>query len=191
MIADENTTRGKIERAALQLFAAEGADGVSVKRIARAAGVSQGALYTHYPSKADLAWTLFSLNYLRIGREIRQRVRRYRDIKGKVTAMVKHIFTRFEEDLDLWHYVFFARHAYLERVSTDMGNTYVVMQAVIADAIKKGQLPKQDIELATTMFSGVIVAVADNRIMGRLDKPLTEVVDDVAAGCLRILRYGE
>lgn len=191
MIADENTTRGKIERAALQLFAAEGADGVSVKRIARAAGVSQGALYNHYPSKADLAWTLFSLNYLRIGQEIRRRVRNYRTVQGKVTAMVKHIFTRFEEDLDLWHYVFSARHAYLERVSTDMGNTYVVMQAVIADAITKGQLPKQDIKLATTMFSGVIVAVADNRIMGRLDEPLTEVVDDVAAACLRVLRYGE
>ena len=191
MIANENTTRGKIERAALRLFAAEGADAVSVKRIARTAGVSQGALYNHYPSKADLAWDLFAANYSRIGREIRQLVRKYRDVQGKITAIVRHIYTRFEEDLDLWHYVFFARHAYLQRVSPDMGNTYVVMQVVIADAIKKGQIPKQDVELSTSMLSGVILQVADNRIIGRLDKPLTELVDDVAAACLSVLRIEE
>jgi AcrR family transcriptional regulator len=52
--------RGKVERAALDLFAAEGIDGVSIAEIAAAAGVSQGALYRHYPSKDELAWSLFS-----------------------------------------------------------------------------------------------------------------------------------
>lgn len=175
----------------MQLFAAEGADAVTVKRIAQAAGVSQGALYTHYPSKEDLAWDLFAVNYSRVGREIRQLVREFKDVQGKVRAIVRHIYTRFEEDLDLWKYVFFARHSYVRRISPDMGNTYVVVQVVIANAIKKGQVPKQDVELATSMISGVILQVADNRILGDLDKPLTELVDDVTAACLRVLRCGE
>src|SRR5258707_665010 len=65
--------RTKVERAALDLFAEKGVDGVSIAEIAQAAGVSQGALYRHHPSKEDLAWALFSTAYLRngAGRRIR------------------------------------------------------------------------------------------------------------------------
>ncbi|HJZ17361.1 MAG TPA: helix-turn-helix domain-containing protein, partial [Stellaceae bacterium] len=60
----------KVERAAVELFAANGFDGVSIADIATAAGVSQGALYRHYPSKEELAWALFSTAYLRTGEEL-------------------------------------------------------------------------------------------------------------------------
>ena len=46
----------RVERAATELFAAKGIDGVSIAEIAALAGVSQGALYRHYASKEDLAW---------------------------------------------------------------------------------------------------------------------------------------
>ena len=71
-----------------------------------------------------------------------------------------------------------------------MGNTYLVVRVVIANAIKKGEIPKQDVELATSATSGVILQVADNRILGRLEKPLTELADEVTAACLRVLRCG-
>src|SRR5205814_2454075 len=60
----------KVERAAIELFAAKGVDGVSIGEIAALAGVSQGALYRHYPSKEDLAGSLFSAAYLRTGAEL-------------------------------------------------------------------------------------------------------------------------
>jgi AcrR family transcriptional regulator len=50
----------KVERAAVDLFAANGFDGVSIADIAGAAGVSQGALYRHYASKEELGWALLS-----------------------------------------------------------------------------------------------------------------------------------
>ncbi|MCL2746939.1 MAG: TetR/AcrR family transcriptional regulator, partial [Coriobacteriia bacterium] len=44
------STKQKIEAAALSLFARKGLS-VKVSEIAEAAGVSQGLLYSHYPSK--------------------------------------------------------------------------------------------------------------------------------------------
>lgn len=47
-------TRDRLLRAAADVFAARGYDGTRVADIATAAGVSKGAMYAHYPSKADL-----------------------------------------------------------------------------------------------------------------------------------------
>lgn len=47
-------TRYRLLRAAAEVFAARGYDGTRVADIAAAAGVSNGALYAHYSSKADL-----------------------------------------------------------------------------------------------------------------------------------------
>lgn len=51
--AMRETTRQKIEAAALSLFARKGLS-VTVDEIARAAGLSKGLLYNHYPSKEAL-----------------------------------------------------------------------------------------------------------------------------------------
>jgi len=55
----------RVDRAAVELFAARGVDGVSIADIASAAGASQGALYRHYRSKDALAAQLFTEAYLR------------------------------------------------------------------------------------------------------------------------------
>jgi AcrR family transcriptional regulator len=47
-------TRERLLRAAADVFAERGYDGTRVADIAAAAGVSNGALYAHFPSKAEL-----------------------------------------------------------------------------------------------------------------------------------------
>lgn len=47
-------TRARLLRAAADVFAARGYDGTRVADIAAAAGVSNGALYSHFSSKAEL-----------------------------------------------------------------------------------------------------------------------------------------
>jgi AcrR family transcriptional regulator len=47
-------TRERLLRAAAEVFAERGYDGTRVADIAAAAGVSNGALYTHFASKAEL-----------------------------------------------------------------------------------------------------------------------------------------
>jgi len=181
-------TRRRIEKAAISLFAEEGVDAISIRRIAERAGVSQGAMYNHYAAKDDLAWGLFSKNYLGIGRELRRRVRAEKSFDDKIRAVVEYIYASFDADLDLWSYVFFARHTYIQRIEPSMNNPYIVLRTVIADAIKRGDLPEQDVEVATSIVSGAILQVADGHVLGRVSGPLAGHAEQVASACVNALR---
>ncbi|MGQ0432503.1 MAG: TetR/AcrR family transcriptional regulator [Microthrixaceae bacterium] len=56
-------TRGRLLHAAMTIFAKEGFEGSSVKRIADEAGYTTGALYAHFASKEDLFLTLLEERY--------------------------------------------------------------------------------------------------------------------------------
>ena len=56
-------TRGRLLHAAMRIFAKEGYEGSSVKRIADEAGYTTGALYAHFASKEDLFLTLLEERY--------------------------------------------------------------------------------------------------------------------------------
>lgn len=52
--ATRQDVRDRVESAALKLFVQKGYAGTSTRDIAESCGLTAGALYTHYPSKADL-----------------------------------------------------------------------------------------------------------------------------------------
>jgi AcrR family transcriptional regulator len=51
-------TRNAILRSAATLFARKGVEGTSMEEIARHAGLTQGAIYSNFDSKADLWWAI-------------------------------------------------------------------------------------------------------------------------------------
>ena len=51
-------TRNAILKAASTLFARKGVEGTSMEEIARHAGLTQGAIYSNFKSKADLWWAI-------------------------------------------------------------------------------------------------------------------------------------
>lgn len=54
-VVERTATVDRIADAALRLFTVHGLAGVSMEQVRRAAGVSNGSLYHHFPSRADLA----------------------------------------------------------------------------------------------------------------------------------------
>ncbi|QGZ96408.1 TetR/AcrR family transcriptional regulator [Terricaulis silvestris] len=55
MTAQPPSARDRILAAAIELFLAQGVEGVSVAEVCRAAGVSNGSFFHHFPSKDELA----------------------------------------------------------------------------------------------------------------------------------------
>lgn len=187
-MARRRNTKDLIERTALRLFVEQGVAETSIKEIATAAGVSQGAMYNHYASKEALAWTLFARNFSELGHGLWQRAGEHAGIERKFRAMVGYVFERFEQDWALVSFVFFARHEHLRKVGRGMGNPYVAFRMVIARAIKRDEIPEQDVELATSLVTGAIIQVIDTKILGYMDAPLPSLTDAVAASCVRLLR---
>ncbi|MFO8212221.1 helix-turn-helix domain-containing protein, partial [Pseudomonas aeruginosa] len=67
-----NDARNKVRDAAIALFAQKGVKATTIKDIARAAGVSEGALYRHWASKEDLAAALFAAEYTALSHDLRE-----------------------------------------------------------------------------------------------------------------------
>ena len=59
-VRGEKGTKEKIFDTAVDLFAEMGYDGVSIRDIARAVGITEGAVYKHYPSKEAILDSIFA-----------------------------------------------------------------------------------------------------------------------------------
>jgi AcrR family transcriptional regulator len=165
--------RTKIERAAVELFAASGFDGVSIADIAASAGVSQGALYRHYPSKDELGWALFSTAYLRTGAELDQIRAGRAEFEPAVTAMVAHFCALYDNDPALFRFMLITQHGFLPRIQSASRTPVDAIADLVSDAVAKKQLKPVDPAIGTAVIMGVILQTATFHIYGRLGGPLT------------------
>ncbi|HEX6119395.1 MAG TPA: TetR/AcrR family transcriptional regulator [Dongiaceae bacterium] len=180
-------TKARIERAAIAVFAKSGVTDALVKQIAETAGVSQGAMYNHYPSKEELAWVLFARSWAEIGTELRRRVREGTTLRQKLRAAIQYVFDLYKEDPALVTFVYFSRHEHLRKVRASMPNPYMVFRLMIAEAMKRGEIPRRNPEVMTAMTAGILIQVIDSKALGRIREDLSELTDMVTDGCYRLL----
>src|ERR1700757_1385398 len=158
----------KRERAAVDLFAANGFDGVSIAEIAAKAGVSQGALYRHYPSKEELAWVLFSTAYLHTGEELDRIRTGGAEFEAAVTAMIAHFCTLYDEDPALFRFMLITQHGFLPRIPSGSRTPVDAVADLVSDAVAKNRLKTIDPALGAAVIMGVILQSATFHIYGRL-----------------------
>src|SRR5467141_4166803 len=178
----------RVERAALELFAANGFDGVSIADIATAAGVSQGALYRHYASKDELAWTLFSTAYLRTGANL-DMIRASRSgLDARVTAMVAHFCALYDDDPALFRFMLIAQHGLLPRIQQGSRTPVDAIADVVVDAVAEKQLARIDPAMGAAVIMGVILQTATFHIYGRLTGSLSNRAPALARAAIAAVK---
>ena len=185
---DGSLTKERIERAALKLFVEKGVAETSIRDIAREAGVSQGAMYNHFESKDELAWSLFAVHFSEMGQELWRRGQTQDNLPAKFRSMIAYVFERFDHDRLLVSYVFVARHLHLKRVTRKLGNPYIAFRTVITSAIRRGEIPRQDADLAASLVVGAVIQVIDTKMLGVIKGDLSTAADATAAACARLLK---
>lgn len=182
-------TRARIEAAALALFAAKGVDGASTRDIAKAVGVTEGALYRHFASKDELAKALFRDRYGRFARAI-ETIRGQKTPFGeKVAALVRFFYASFDDDPDGFAYVLIAQHDHLRDLAPDTpDNAVAALIRLIEDAMAAGDIPKGDVALAAALALGLVVQPAVFFLYGRLAERPSAHAAAVTAAVLRAVR---
>jgi AcrR family transcriptional regulator len=165
--------KGKVERAALELFSANGLDGVSIADIAAAAGVSQGALYRHYASKEELAWTLFSTAYLRTGEELDALRAGHPSLQAGVRAMVSHFCALYDADPALFRFMLLTQHGLLPRIASGSRTPVDAITDLVRDAVAEEELNAMDPSLGAAIIMGVVLQTVTFHIYGRLQGGLS------------------
>lgn len=178
----------KVERAALDLFAARGVDGVSIAEIAAAAAVSHGALYRHYPSKEELAWALFSTAYLRSGAELDAIRAREPKFPARIAAMVGHFCALYDNDPALFRFMLIAQHDLLPRIGAGQRTPVEAVADGIAQAVRSGELGAVDPQAAAAAVIGVVLQTAVFHIYGRLSGALATRAPALARAALAAVR---
>lgn len=164
----------KVERAAIELFAANGVDGVSIGEVASLAGVSQGALYRHYPGKEDMARTLFATAYRRIGAELGELCAREPGIAARIGLMVTHFCALYDSDPALFRFLLLAQHNFLPQLDETPDKPPAVIARAVADAVGAGELAPLDPALGAAVIMGVVLQTATFHLYGLIRGPLRD-----------------
>jgi AcrR family transcriptional regulator len=184
---DGSKTKELIARTALLLFVEKGITETTIRDIAGAAGIAEGTLYRHYESKDQLAWELFSTNYLAFARELDRLQEEYDTLQDKLAAMIRRFCAFFDRDPVLFSYLLLAQHAQLKKVTPEMQTAVTVLQKVIARGMARGEVPEMEVELAAAMVLGVVLEVAVFKAYDRITQDLSQLSETLITSCWRVL----
>jgi AcrR family transcriptional regulator len=182
--------KARIERAALALFCARGVDAVTTREMAAASGVSEGALYRHYPSKESLAETMFFAIHARLAREVANAAAGAKGIEAKARAITAAYVSLADEDWTLFSYHLLTTHRFLPYAdkSARGPNPVATVEDVIAEAIAAKEIPPGDAKLKAASALGVVLQAALHKIYGRVGGDLKSHEDALARAVIAVLK---
>ncbi len=189
--AADGTTKARIERAAVMLFAQLGIDAVTTRAIAAGSGISEGAIYRYYPSKNALAEALFYALHHRLATDIRA-ASALPSITDQAQAIVTAYCRAADEDWALFAYHLLNAHRFLSdpnrTVERKENNPVVETERLIEAAMTRGDIPNSEPALKTAMALGVVMQTALHKVYGRITGDLSSHKSTLESAVLGILK---
>jgi AcrR family transcriptional regulator len=174
-------TRDRIEQAAVRLFVEKGVTETSVRDIARAVGLSEGALYRHFEGKDELVWAAFERHYVAFGETLKTLAESERTARGKVAAMIRGFCRAHDDNPTLFKFLLFVQHGQLAKLEPGTPTPVEVMRAVLDQAIAAHEIPAQRPDLATALVFGVVLQPVTFAAYGRLPINLSSMCERLIA----------
>jgi AcrR family transcriptional regulator len=174
-------TADRIEQAAVHLFVEKGVAETTIKDIARAVGVSDGALYRHFESKDELVWKAFERHYVAFAATLRQLAESEPTTRGKIAAMIRGFCRAHDENPTLFKFLLFVQHGQLAKLEPGTPTPVDVMRDVLDRAIASREIPAQRPDLATALVFGVVLQPVTFAAYGRLPLNLGSMCERLIA----------
>jgi AcrR family transcriptional regulator len=182
-----DTKLPQLIRAAVKLFVEQGIDATTTKQIAEAADVAEGTLYRHFKSKDDLASTVFLTHLEAFSRELDKAAAPLTNTKEKIHALIQCYFTFFETERILFEYILATEHRELKKYPVTFRHPLQVLLDILENGVNQGDIPEQDITLASAYIIGMVTRVSIFRSYGRIQESLIHFVDTVTDACWKII----
>jgi AcrR family transcriptional regulator len=187
LLPDDGSTPARIRRAALTVFVARGVDAATTREIAAAAGLSEGALYRHFPGKEALAADVFAAIHMRLAGLIRAAAAPIEGIAAKTAAIVDVYGAAAGADWPAFVFHLLQAHRFLPTpAGTD--NPVDAVEEIIIEAMGRGEIARADAGLVAGMALGVVLQTAQQIAYGRLEGPLARYGAALETAALSVLR---
>ena len=172
--------------AALRLFALEGVEGVTIRHIGSAAGLTNPAMFRHFKSKDDLAFHLFLLGYASLSKVVLDALA---DEDADVERALRSGLELIETSAHGVHFVIENIPRYFSKLPAEMRRESLLSLArrLAARDQERGRLRSAvDPELYAMMILGTLSQAARMAIFGELSGPAT----GLATGLIEIFHHG-
>jgi AcrR family transcriptional regulator len=184
-------TKARVERAALTLFVARGVAETTTREIAMAASIAEGTIYRYFPSKEKLALDLFLRHHRALAEALVEAHRPARSLRAKIEAIVGCYCDWADRDWTLFAYHLLTQHLFLAMVPDDTPNPVNVVRDVIVQAMRAGDIPRRNADLAAAATIGVVMQPATYKVYGRFTGPLSTHVRFFADAAWAVLATRE
>lgn len=188
-----SATSKKIERAALELFVEKGVAETTTRDIASRAGVAEGTIYRHFPSKEALAYNLYANNYASFAQTLERLQADQPDAFARLAAMIQEFCRLFDQDPAMFSYLLLAQHQEIRKLPDDFHSPVLVLTNVIANGLEKGEIislsndPDLARELASALVLGAVLQTATAHFYGRISCPMADLAPSLSAAAHRLL----
>jgi AcrR family transcriptional regulator len=184
-------TKARVERAALTLFVARGVPETTTKEIAMAASVAEGTIYRYFPSKEALALDLFLRHHRALAEALIAAHKPAKALRAKIEAIVRCYCEWADRDWPLFAYHLLNQHSFLIQVPDGTPNPVIVVRDVVAQAMKAGEIPRRNADLAAATAIGVVLQPAAYKVYGRFNGPMSAHVRYFADAAWAVLSLKE
>ncbi len=165
--------RDTLLAACLRLIETEGLGAVSLRRVAREAGVSTGAPYHHFADRSALLAALSSQGFRRLGSDLAE-ARAGADTPMQALTALARVYVRFSQENPGYFRLMFRpelsqpdKHPDAEAAGDA---AFDVLADTIADAVAAGLLPADKADTLAAMWWSLAHGVASLWLDGQLEK---------------------
>jgi AcrR family transcriptional regulator len=143
-------------KASLNLFAINGYDAVSVRDIAKAAGVSEAALYKHFNGKEDMALYIFSRIISEYTEQLKGIAAGPEGAVSKLCRIVDVTYELYREYPEEIRFALLSQYIFWDLVADEIKPHFILRQ-ILAEGMERGEIPRRELYLWISVFSGVML----------------------------------
>ncbi|MEV6277517.1 TetR/AcrR family transcriptional regulator [Nocardia sp. NPDC051832] len=190
--------RDALIEACLRLIETEGIAAVSLRRVAREAGVSTGAPYHHFADRAALLATLSANGFQRLGAELAA-ARAAADSPLTALTALAETYVRFAREQPAYFRLMFRPELSQPEKHPDAmvagEAAFDVLGAAVGDCVTAGLIPAQRADTVSVAWWGIAHGLASLWLDGQLEKraglmhtSAPELVQNIIQACTGLLR---
>jgi AcrR family transcriptional regulator len=188
----EVATADRLLAVALPLFVAHGYAGVSLERVRREAGVSNGSLYHHFPRRADMAARLLTEGMRSCQQDITDVLAVHAPAEQVIRMVVVAHMRWVEEHANVarWVYSDLPDEVLLAaepQLSEDSRRYVDALDGWLRQQAEEGALMRPSFGIAHALWLGPAQEFARHWLRGRSRQRPTEAAGDLADGAWRAL----
>lgn len=176
-----------IDKAAMELFVGKGFAATTIKDIAQMAGVTEGALYRHYESKATLAQKLFEAELNNVSGQLFTAFQGEEQPVQKLRAVAATLYTIYQNRP--WPLLFVILN-FQTLKSGPLSPTHNSLYDLIIKyslELLPNDTPNHVRELLPAVFNGMLVQPVIYHYYGKLPRHPMAYVDEITANCCNLL----